>query len=473
MVDEKIVDLLKEDFSKAGQGHVFDFYSTLNKAGKLNLINKLKSVNLKELTDELNKREANENQNINWDTLKPANYIPLPKNENEYKKWEAAKVEGEKVIKSGRLAVFTVAGGQGTRLGFDGPKGSFQISLVSKKSLFEVFSDKIYRATKKYEVKIPWFIMTSEINHESTIQFFKQNNYFGLSKDNVYFFTQSLFPAVDFDGKILMDSKSSIVLTPNGHGGSIKALYDSGALAIMENYGKDIISYFQVDNPLVSCIDPSFVGFHVLNKSEFSSKMIKKIHPLEKVGVFCEHKNKNIVIEYSDMPEENKKETKSDGTILFHSGNIAIHLFNREFIKRLGSQVLANSMPYHRAYKKIPFINNSGVYESPKNNNGIKFEMFIFDALQKANKSIIIEALRNENFSPLKNMRGEDSYETCKRDLLSQVERWLIASGQRIKVNQEKIIEINYRFAMDEEDFISQWKNLKNKPKLKHKVIIE
>ena len=477
MTREEIIKALKTRFVKAGQAHVFDFYEDLEEQEKSILIKQLRSVNLEvleaQIISHISEVKDDPDSSYNEDTLKPSSYIQLPENGGSMEAWESAQIEGERAIRSGRLAAFTVAGGQGTRLGFDGPKGILPVSIISKKSFFEVFADKIMRANQRYDISIPWFIMTSEINHRATIDAFEANNYFGLKKDLVSFFPQSLFPAVDFDGKIIMEAKNSIARSPNGHGGAFKALVESGAVEKMKKLGVDVISYFQIDNPLIPCIDPIFIGFHLSEKSELSSKMIPKAYPLEKVGTFCEYKGKDIVIEYSDMPKEIQEKVDSNGEILYRSGSVAIHLFDRNFVEFLGGFSNEDSLPYHKAIKKIPYLDRSGINQVPEKENGIKFEMFVFDALAKASKTIIIEGLRNDNFSPVKNTKGVDSLDTCHKDQMEQSIRWLEACGVFLDNKEGKAIEINYRFAMDKEDFIYQWSRLKNKPSLKDGTIIE
>ena len=200
---------------------------------------------------------------------------------------------------------------------------------------------------------------------------------------------------------------------------------------------------------------------------------------MEKVGIFCQYEGNNLVVEYSDMPKAMQELLDENGEIVFRSGSVAIHLFDRDFIDRVGSASSADKLPYHKAVKKIPFINGSGEYESPKELNGVKFEMFVFDALSKANNTVIIEGLRNDNFSPVKNADGIDSPKSCQKDQLNQAIRWLNAAGVELDISPEGnktkdfSFEINYRFAMDEEDFINQWNNLKNKPTIELGTIIE
>ena len=481
MVSSNKLNEIKEKLSNIGQGHIFDFYSELSEAEQEAFLTQLESIDLNEFKTQVdrlvlaNVKEAD----FDWNALKPADYIPLPENNGDTALWNRAKVVGERVIKEGRVAAFTVAGGQGTRLGYDGPKGTFPVTPLSEKSLFEVFANKITRASERYGVRIPWFIMTSEMNHKATIEAFEANQYFGMPKESLFFFSQALFPAVDLSGKMLLEDKGRLVMTPNGHGGSLRALVDSGAIEKMHSEGIDILSYFQVDNPLVPCIDPAFIGFHVLNQSELSSKMIPKAYPLEKVGMFCQYKGSNLVVEYSDMPKAMQELTDEAGGILFRSGSVAIHLFDRDFIERVGSTSSTDKLPYHKALKKIPFINTSGIQEVPKETNGVKFEMFVFDALSKAKNPVIIEGLRNDNFSPVKNADGIDSLESCQNDLLKQAIRWLDSSGVELGSNFEGdeakdfTFEINYRFAMDKDDFIHQWNSLVNKPTIESGTIIE
>ena len=477
MVTPNNLSEIKEKLSKIGQEHIFDFYSELSEAEQAAFLRQIQSIDIDEFKAQVdrlvlsNEKEAE----FNWDNLKPADYIPLPENGGDSALWDKAKAIGETVIKEGRVAAFTVAGGQGTRLGYDGPKGTFSVTSLSDKSLFEVFANKIARASERYGVLIPWFIMTSEINHQATIEAFEANEYFGMPKESLFFFSQALFPAVDLDGKMLLEEKGQLVMTPNGHGGSLRALVESGAIEKMRSEGIDVLSYFQVDNPLVPCIDPAFIGFHVLNQSELSSKMIPKAYPLEKVGMFCKYEGQNLVVEYSDMPDAMQELSDEEGGILFRSGSVAIHLFDREFIERVGSPSSEDKLPYHKALKKIPFISRSGVKESPKNPNGVKFEMFVFDALSKAKNPVIIEGLRNDNFSPVKNAEGVDSPETCRNDQLKQAIRWLSATGIDFEGNVAKdfTFEINYRFAMDKDDFINQWNSRVNKPTIESGTIIE
>ncbi|MES2696706.1 MAG: UDPGP type 1 family protein, partial [Verrucomicrobiota bacterium] len=389
--------------------------------------------------------------------------------------WAKAKAKGEEALRAGRVAAFTVAGGQGTRLGYDGPKGTFPVTPVKKKTLFQVFAEKVRAAGERYGKPLHWFIMTSHANHAATEAFFKANKFFGLKKSRVHFFRQGRMPAVDFEGKILLETKSSIALSPDGHGGSLRALERSGALALMEREGIDTLSYFQVDNPLVRAIDPAFIGWHLLQRAEMSSKMVPKAYALEKVGVFCAQKGKTVVIEYSDLPKEWQEQTDADGQLKFIAGSIAIHVLDRKFVKRMATG--KNALAFHRADKKIPTIDTAGNPVKPEKANGVKFEMFVFDALPFAKNSVTIETLRQNDFSPVKNAEGLDSPQTCRDDQLKQFARWFKANGTEVELDEKGVpkvaMEVSPIFGYDEDSFADAWKGRKTKPKVKKGLYLE
>jgi UDP-N-acetylglucosamine/UDP-N-acetylgalactosamine diphosphorylase len=284
-------------------------------------------------------------------------------------------------------------------------------------------------------------------------------------------------PAVDFEGKIMLESKGGIAMSPDGHGGSLRALERSGSLDLLKSEGIDALSYFQVDNPLVRCVDPSFIGWHVLTKSEMSSKMIPKAYPLEKVGHFCEQRGRKVVIEYSDLPAAMQQELDpATGKLRFIAGSIAIHILDRDFVRRMAAGG-ENALPFHRADKKIPTIDASGAAIKPEKANGVKFEMFVFDALPSAKNPVIIETPRADDFSPVKNATGVDSAKTCRDDQLRQFARWLVANGAEVKTDQTGLpaatIEVSPLFGYDEDSFADSWKRLARKPVVKDGLYLE
>ena len=369
----------------------------------------------------------------------PASYFPLaPENAEQKKLYDKAFKHGEVLIRSGKTAAFTVAGGQGTRLGYDGPKGTLPVSSIQKKTLFQLFAEQILGISKQYEVTIPWYIMCSPLNLEATTIHFEENNYYGLGKENLKFFAQGVIPATDFQGNLLRASQDSLALSPNGHGGSLKALIDSGSITDMAERGIEHVSYFQVDNPLVNTINPLFIGLHDLQKSDMSSRSLTKTGPFEKLGNFVSIGDRITIIEYSDLPEEKAIEKEKDGRIKYRAGSPAIHILRRDFIEQFANGEI--KLPYHRAEKKVSFVDDNGDLINPKEANAVKFETFVFDALPLAKNPLILEADRHEEFSPVKNMTGVDSLESSQADQIKRAKRWL--SHANITVPASSVIEL-------------------------------
>ncbi len=339
-----------------------------------------------------------------------------------------AKAHGEKLLREGKVAAFVVAGGQGTRLGFDGPKGCFEATPVTHKPLFQVFAEQILAASRRAGKAVAWYIMTSPTNDATTKAFFRRNNYFGLAAGDVFFLVQDTMPAIDYDGKLLLAGKGEVAVSPNGHGGSLLALRTSGALDDMARRGVELISYFQVDNPLVRVIDPLFLGLHDLRQAEMSAKALPKRDPLEKLGNFCLVDGKVTVIEYSDLPEALARACLGDGRLKFSAGSIAIHVLGRRFVERLTTGGKPQ-LPLHRADKKVAHVGADGQMVKPTQPNAVKLEMFVFDALSMAANVVILETLRNEEFSPIKNAGGEDSLVTSLHDQIRRAAAWLEKAG--------------------------------------------
>lgn len=465
---------VRAHYEAFGQGHVFAFYDTLSPDAQEELTAQAKAIDLEEikhLVDTLIKNSGPD-QTLSSGYLRPAPFVPLPQHEGgNPTTWSEARTRGEGALRTGRVAVFTVAGGQGTRLGYDGPKGTFGVTPVLKKSLFQVFAEKILASSRLFGRPLPWYILTSTINHEETVAFFRSNEFFGLPEERVHFLTQGLMPAVDADGKILLAGPGEIALSPDGHGGALRALVRSGAIRQMEADGIDIVSYFQVDNPLVRCLDPAFIGFHLMENSDLSSKMVPKAYPGEKVGVFCERNGVLEVVEYSDLPANLAEEVDAAGQLRFQAGSIAIHIFNRDFMKRLGGGGDESArLPFHLAHKKVPHLDASGKLVQPETPNAYKFEMFVFDALPFARNPVIIETERADDFSPVKNAEGVDSPQTCHDDQLRQYARWAKAAGISLDTDDTGLppfsFEVSPLFGDTPLRFAKSWEALSFKPEL-------
>ena len=465
-------------FQAAGQGQVFAFFDELAPDAQAQLLAEAGEIDLAEV-DRLNRTlvaGGGAAAGVNLAGLAPAPYEPLPAHGGDAAAWQRAKAAGEAALRAGRVAAFTVAGGQGTRLGYDGPKGTFRVTPVTQKSLFQVFAEKLLAAGRRYGRPLHWFIMTSHQNHAATEAFFADHKFFGIEAGRVHFFRQGRMPAVDFDGKILLETKSSLALSPDGHGGSLRALERSGALDLMQREGIDTLSYFQVDNPLVRAIDPAFIGWHLGRGSELSSKMVPKAYPEEKLGHFCAQDGKLVVVEYSDLPMEMQRETDAGGRLRYVAGSIAIHLLDREFIRRMAAAGDGAALPFHRADKKIPTIDATGAAVKPAKANGVKFEMFVFDALPFAKNPLVIETRRADDFSPVKNAEGVDSPQTSRDDQRRQFARWLNAHGAGLATDATGLPAINLEvapsFGYDEDSFADSWARLNSRPVLADGTVI-
>ena len=426
-----------------GQEHVFLYWDELNDHEKKALIDELSTVDFSSLDGLYKEAQSEAKIDLNFG---PAPFIPRPKNTSDAQ-WQQAKAVGEDHLKCGKAAAFVVAGGQGSRLGFEGPKGAYKMSPVKNKSLFQIHAEKVKKYSMKYGAPVPFFIMTSDVNHAATVAHFEENDYFGLHKADVFMFPQNMIPSMDTKGKLILSGKNSIFKNPDGHGGSLTALRTSGALDEMKKRGIETISYFQVDNPTVNIIDPVYIGFHLMKKAEVSSKALMKAYPDEKVGAFVKYANGSEgVVEYSDLPKEKMFEKNADGSLTYAAGSIAIHLFSRDFVERVtsGGEL---SLPFHVARKKIKQYTPSGAAEI----DGFKFEKFVFDALPLSKNSMILECLREEEFAPVKNPTGIDSVESSRQLMSDMFKSWVKERGIEIS-DTVKVLEISPIVAVAAED---------------------
>ncbi|MBQ7695521.1 MAG: UDPGP type 1 family protein, partial [Lentisphaeria bacterium] len=405
----KLSPELKSAVIAAGQEHLLEYDSPL-------LEKQLEAIDWEALPGLAAKYVLEKPRVAIPDDVKPAPYFPLhPRTEAEKRLQQDARKRGEELLRQGKVACLTVAGGQGTRLGFDGPKGTYPIGPLSGRTLFEYFAGSIARAGEKFGKPLRWYVMTSALNREATEKFFREHDFLGLAPEQVFFFTQGTMPAFGYDGKLLMSSPESLALSPDGHGGTLLALRKSGALEQMKKDGAEYISYFQVDNPLVPVVNPLFIGMHDLEGSEMSAIMLAKTNAFEKLGNFCVCGGHLEIIEYSDLPAELAESRNPDGSLRFISGSPAIHVISRAFVEKLTASGRLD-LPWHRADKKIPCIGDP----KPESPNGVKLESFIFDALALARKTLVLEGDRAEMFAPTKHATGVDSAESCREMLIAR-----------------------------------------------------
>ena len=446
---------LSKQFTDAGQDHVFRYWNELNPQSKHDFVAQLESVDLS-LIDRFRSILQSSQVKQPHGNMEPPEVIRLPKTPGEIKAFSEAKEIGEQAIRNGEVGVFLVAGGQGTRLGFDGPKGCFPCTPVKHKTLFQLHAEKILAASRAFQTAIPWYIMTSEMNDEATRRFFEENRFFGLNPSDVFFIRQKMLPVLDQNGKLILDAKDHLAVSPNGHGGAFLAMQDGGVLEDCRKRGIKTLSYFQVDNVLIHIIDPVFIGFHVQARGQMSSKMTLKRDAHEKVGHFGLIDGRLKVVEYSDLTEAEMTATNPDGSLKYGAGSIGIHLIHPEFVEEQLEGGL--KLPYHVAHKKIPFLDKSGTLITPESPNGYKFETFIFDAVYNTERSIILEVKREEDFSPIKNHSGEDSPKTARRAMNNFYGSWFEAKGFSISRDaQGEVVhnlEISPLFARTKEDFL-------------------
>ena len=402
---EHNIEEIKKNLKKYHQEHLLDFYNKLEEKDKEKFFEQLEKIDF-ELIDSLYKNAEKKDKDDDV-KVEPIEYWDKERLGGKYDFYEEI---GKEAIQKGKLAAVTMAGGQGTRLGHKGPKGTFDIGLDSHKSLFELLCDGLKESCKKYNTVIPWFIMTSEENNEQTIEFFKKNKYFGYEK-NIYFFKQGELPMVDTEGKILIGENGLIKEASDGHGGVYESLVKSGMVDKMKNLGIEWVFIGGVDNCLVRMVDPVLMGLAIYKGVTAAGKSVVKASPKEKVGVFCKRNGKPNVIEYSEISEEMAEAVDSNGELLYGESHILCNLFNINAIERMGK----NPLPYHSAFKKATYIDKDGNVVVPDSPNAYKFEAFLFDAFGELDDMVVMRVKREEEFAPVKNATGVDSPETARK----------------------------------------------------------
>ncbi|MDR0608928.1 MAG: UDPGP type 1 family protein [Planctomycetaceae bacterium] len=455
MMKDNILSNLKQ----YGQEHLFTFWDLLSGLEQHELIDQIQSIDFALIAHLYEQRNAPaESLTIADRASDPPAYKfstvtdPTPCKPRKSVSVQEAVLAGDEMLSRGKVGAILVAGGQGTRLGFPHPKGMYPIGPVSEATLFQFHFEKILALSQRYGSQIPYCIMTSPATHRETVDFLEQKNYFGLQRDHVFIFCQGTMPAVSLEtGKILLDSKNRIALSPDGHGGMLAAITrkNENGMSVLDSLrqrGIEYLFYNQVDNPLVRICSPEFLGYHLLSGSELTSQVIRKRFPTDKVGNIVEADGRLYVIEYSDLPDEVARQTNSDGSLKIWAGSIAVHLFNAALLDRTSK--ITTSLPFHIARKKVPFIDlQTGERMKPDKENAIKFERFIFDLLPSAENAVVVEVDPPNHYAPLKNASGSssDSPETVKRDLVAMYADWLRKAGAVVVA--ETPVEISPLFA--------------------------
>lgn len=397
-------EMLKEN----KQEHLLKYIERANTKQQENLINEIENIDFEQLNDLYNISKRNKDKVIGSCIIEHTSFVDKYKGDKQ--KLEEYKEKGEEIIKNGEYAVVTMAGGQGTRLGHDGPKGTFLLNVKPKpKFLFEILADGIKRANKKYGITLNWYIMTSTENNDRTQEFFKEHEYFGYPKDKIRFFKQGNLPLISENGKLLVDEEFNIKYAADGNGCIYKAMRKNGIIDDMKEKGIKWVFIGSVDNALLNMVDPVLLGLTICQNNMIGSKSVVKRSPEEPVGVFCKKNNKPAVIEYTELPTEMAKEVDEEGELLFGESHIMCNLYNIDALDIISK----NTLPYHSAHKKAAYMDENGNMIKVKKPNAYKYEAFIFDGFVFFDNISILRGRREEDFAPVKNAEGEDSPETA------------------------------------------------------------
>ncbi|MEW4488863.1 UDPGP type 1 family protein [Thalassoglobus sp. JC818] len=439
------------------QEHLLKFWNELSEQQQQQLLKQIESIDFDLIASLIKQRDESQGETVSVGRIEraqsPAQLVRLSDSPESQEAWKKAEKRGNELLEQGKVGAILVAGGQGSRLGFDDPKGMFPIGPVSGRTLFQVMCEQLVARSRRHGKPIPYFIMTSEATHEPTVEFFKKNNFFGMGEENVFFFQQSSLPAVEHDSsRIHLAEKGRVATSPDGHGGMLRALDKHELLQVMRDRGIEHLYYHQVDNPTAILCDPVMLGFHDLHESDLTTKVVEKVSPDEKMGVLVTIDGQTEIIEYSDLTPEQARMKDEDGNYVFWAGNTAIHVFRRTFIERLLEDEF--SLPFHIAHKKVPCVDSSGEPVDPDTPNAHKFEQFIFDALPKAKVALVVEGVRSREFNPVKNAEGNDSPESSRKALQEITRNWVEKAGG--KVNSGATVEVSPLFALDENELASK-----------------
>jgi UDP-N-acetylglucosamine/UDP-N-acetylgalactosamine diphosphorylase len=416
---------VRERYARAGQAQVFSFWDALDEAARARLAAQAARFDPEAVSGEFRAARARSER---LERLEPPEVVRLPEHGGDPLLRARARVRGEALLAAGVVGVLVVAGGQGTRLGFAGPKGAFPLGPVSRRSLFAQQAQKLRAARRRSGRPLPWLLMTSDATDGATRALFEAEAWFGLPAEDVRFFRQDALPNVDAAGRILLEAPDRIAASPDGHGGVLPALAAAGLLDWLEARGVTRLSYSQVDNPLAPLADPLFLGLHELAGAEMSCKVLAKRTPDERAGTVGRRGDRHYVLEYTEVDPWHRDQRAPDGALAFWAGSIAMHVLNVDFVRRVAVDA-ARLLPCHASPKKVPALDAGGrplVADAP---NGYKLERFVFDALPEALRVALLEVRRAEEYSPIKNRTGGESPETAREDLVACYRRWLAAAG--------------------------------------------
>ena len=451
-----IPENLREQLNNASQSHLVQFWDELSGAECASLLNQISRTDL-QMLNQIWRSSTNGESPLDAkarieSAKNPDQVVRQARTAADNDCWRLATQLGERELQAGSVAVITVAGGQGSRLGFDHPKGMFPIGPKSDRTLFQIFAEQILARRRRHQATIPWLIMTSDATHRETFEFLEQHKYFELGQDTVHLFQQGSLPALDSaTGRILMTSRSELALSPDGHGGLVAAMANAGLLDLLAQQDIRHLFYHQVDNPTAILCDPALIGFHAQQRSQLTTNVVCKVTPTERMGVLVDINGRTEIVEYSELTHEQAGRCNAQGDWIFWAGNTAIHVFDRNFLEQLAAD--GGKLPLHVARKNVAFIDDYGASikpDDPAKPNAIKLERFIFDALPIAERTLIVEGNRMREFNPVKNRDGADSPETSRAALSRIGREWLAAAGCAIA--DDRPVEISPLLALDADE---------------------
>lgn len=387
-----------------GQEHILNNYDELSETERTALLNQISLIDFSVLDSLKNMGDVHAERG----EFQPLGALTIDDISNNREEYVSV---GINAIREGKLAAVLLAGGQGTRLGFDKPKGMFNIGMNRELYIFECLINNLLDVVREADAWVQLYVMTSEKNNADTVAFFEEKNYFGYNKDYVKFFVQDMAPSTDFNGKILMEGKGTVSMSPNGNGGWFSSMVRAGLLDEIRAKGIEWINVFAVDNVLQRIADPSFFGAVLLSGCESGGKVVSKADPDEKVGVLCLEDGRPSIVEYYEMTDEMRTLRDPDGRLSYNYGVILNYIFNVDKLVR----IVDEKMPIHVVEKKIPYMDEFGSLITPQKPNGYKFETLVLDMVHKQDSCLSYEAVREKEFAPVKNPEGVDSVESARK----------------------------------------------------------
>jgi UDP-N-acetylglucosamine/UDP-N-acetylgalactosamine diphosphorylase len=433
--------------AEAGQEQVLAFWEQLEPEQQSRLSAQVEAIDFEQIKQLVQGDDAAPDWAALAAQAQPPRAIRSGSADNEFSS-EQAIARGEAALRDGQLGLILVAGGQGTRLGFDHPKGMFPLGPISERTLFQILIERLRAVAKRYGASIPMYLMTSPATHEETVAFLDEHDRFGLREDELRIFCQGVMPAIDArTGKLLLAERDSLALSPDGHGGTLAAFVKEGCMADAQQRNIEHLVYCHIDNPLAQICDPQSIGYHLLAGSDMTTQVVKKRAADEKVGNVVTIGGVTQIIEYIDLPAEHAAQIREDGSLKLWAGSIGVHTFRRSFLEQAASQ--KNSLPFHRALKPVPHLSADGTAVDPESPNAIKFERFIFDLLPLANDAIVVEVNPADAFAPVKNADGDptDTPATAKAAMLARDAKLLRDAGA--KIAEGVAVEVSPLWALD------------------------